>query len=188
MTVPNSGCSTKHVNIKTSRLSTYNYRTLKTYFLVPSIKKVNTNLSSEILQFKSPCDSISDERKRKAQLKANVASKRRFASLQGHWANEPDLTHSNDHTCDTATEPEDGRDTRREFRRLVVDGWVVCCHGALVQEVIAEGNALVYGEPVACIVVSTPFEVRENINLPMKFMKFSSTDSKCVYPGMAIAM
>jgi hypothetical protein len=188
MTVTNFGCSTKHVKIRTSRLYTYNYRTLKTYSLVPSIKKVNANLSSEILQLKSPCDSISDERKRKAQLETNITSKWRFASLQGHWADEPDLTHSNDHTCDTATEPEDGCDTRRKFRRLVVDGWVVCCHGALVQEVVAESNALVNGEPVACIFISTQFEVRENINLPMKFIKFSSTDSKCVYPGMAIAM
>jgi hypothetical protein len=113
------------------------------------IRQLLSRLSSKILQLEPPCDGISNESKCEAQLKTDIAAKWRFASLQGYRAYEPDLAHANDHACDTATERKDGCDARRKFSGLVVKSWVVCSHSAFIQEVVAEGDALVNSEPVA---------------------------------------
>jgi hypothetical protein len=108
-------------------------------------------LTSRILQLKLPSDRVTSE---STQLETNITTKRCFARLQGYRTDEPNLAHAEDHACDTAAECKNRSNAGRELRRLIVDGGIVCCHRALVQEVVAEGDTLVDCEPIACVIVS----------------------------------
>lgn len=69
--------------------------------------------------------------------------------MQGNGANKPDLAHSSDHTGNSAAESKDGGKAGRKLGGLIVMGCDVSVHCALVDEMVAESNALIDGEPVA---------------------------------------
>lgn len=92
---------------------------------------------------------IRDKGEGEAQLGADVAAVGSLSRLEGDGSHVPDLAHAHDHAYDTAAEGADGGETGRQLVGLVVVLRVVTCEAALVEEVIAEGDALVDGEPVA---------------------------------------
>jgi len=96
-----------------------------------------------------PQANITDGAKRKGELETDVASIPRQTDPASDGADEPNLSHAQDGTHDAKAEGGHGGDAGRELGGLVVDLDVVAEVAALEDEVFAEGDAFVDGEPVA---------------------------------------
>lgn len=90
-----------------------------------------------------------DGAKRKRQLEPDIPPILRVADRLADGADEPDLRHAHDGAEDAEAEGQDGGDAGREEARVVPDGDVVLA--ALEDEVLAQGDAFVDGEPVALL-------------------------------------
>lgn len=106
------------------------------------------HLSSKISHLNRTSNQISNGSKSESQLKANITTERSFSGMKSDRPNPPGLTHTCNHTSNTAAESENGSDPRREFVWLVVDFRVVSAETALEDEMISNGDTLVDGEPV----------------------------------------
>jgi len=67
----------------------------------------------EELQLNGPEHEIRSGRKGESELESDVTTIWRLTSVKGDWTNEPSLTHSSDHTSNTAAESEHSSDSRR---------------------------------------------------------------------------
>lgn len=103
----------------------------------------------EILNLDRPQADITDGTEPKRQRKPDIASIVRQTDLSPDGANPPDLRHTQNSSKDTEAEGGDGGDAGREFGGLVVDLQVVAEVAALEEEVFAEGDAFVDGDPVS---------------------------------------
>jgi hypothetical protein len=106
-------------------------------------------LSLEHPQLNRPRNTVSRERKRKTQLKPNVASKRRLARMQRNRPHKPNLRHASHHPHNAAAEGEDRRDAGREALGLVVILRAITLDPTAEDKVLGQRNPFVDCQPVA---------------------------------------
>lgn len=99
-----------------------------------------------------PRNRITRKRKRKAELKPDITTKRRLTRMQRNRAYKPHLAHSRHHTRNTAAECEDGGEPWWKLARLVVELGNVGGHAAFVDEMVGKGDSFVDGEPVTYVI------------------------------------
>ena len=102
-----------------------------------------------MLDLQRPKPNISDRTKRKRQGEPNIASKPRQANVLPYRSYEPHLSHAENGAYDAKTKGADGGDAGGQFGRLVVDLGAIAEEASFEEEVFADCDAFVDGEPIA---------------------------------------
>jgi len=131
--------------------------------------------SAEMLELEMSEGAVGDEGKAEGQLKPNIPSVHWIADQFADGTDKPDLSHAHHGPENAETEGAEGGQRGREFVGLVI--------------VLGERDAFVDGQPVALVPCQQKSPTRRGRGgfLTIINMKFSRTDAKCEYPGMATA-